>query len=69
MAKIKWEKILSESWLSQNNSLSEDEAKVKLIESEFEIRNARRERRAYRVTSCKRNRQRSKCWVLISYQV
>lgn len=47
MAKIKWEKILSESWLSQNNSLSEDEAKVKLIESEFEIRNALEEKEGH----------------------
>jgi len=44
MSKVKWEKVLSESWVNQNSSLSEEEAKVKLIESEFEIRNALQER-------------------------
>ena len=40
MAKVKWEKVLTESWVNQNSSLSEEDAKIKLIESEFEIRNA-----------------------------
>jgi len=44
MAKIKWEKVLTESWVSQNGSLSEDEAKAKLVDSEFEIRAALEER-------------------------
>lgn len=47
MAKVKWEKVLTESWVSQNNSLSEEEAKVKLIESEFEIRNALAEKEGH----------------------
>ena len=44
MAKVKWEKVLTESWVSQNGSLSEDEAKAKLVDSEFEIRAALEER-------------------------
>lgn len=44
MSKVKWEKVLTESWVSQNKSLSEDEAKAKLVESEFEIRAALEER-------------------------
>jgi hypothetical protein len=47
MAKIKWEKILTDSWVAQNNGLSEDEAKVKLIESEFEIRAALEEKEGH----------------------
>jgi hypothetical protein len=47
MAKVKWEKILTESWVSQNKSLSEEEAKIKLIESEFEIRAAIEEREGH----------------------
>ena len=44
MAKVKWEKILTESWVSQNKSISEEEAKSRLIESEFEIRAALEEK-------------------------
>lgn len=44
MSKVKWEKVLTESWVSQNKGLSEEEAKAKLIESEFEIRAALEEK-------------------------
>lgn len=47
MAKVNWTKILTESWVSQNKGLSEDEAKAKLIESEFEIRAAIEEREGH----------------------
>lgn len=42
--KIKWEKVLTETWVNQNSSLSEEDAKGKIIESEFEIRAAIEER-------------------------
>lgn len=42
--KVNWEKVLTDSWVNQNSSLSEEEAKAKLIESEFEIRAALEER-------------------------
>lgn len=47
MAKVKWEKVLTESWVNQNSSLSEEDAKIKLIESEFEIRNALQEKEGH----------------------
>ena len=47
MSKVKWEKVLTESWVNQNSSLSEEDAKVKLIESEFEIRNALQEKEGH----------------------
>lgn len=47
MAKVKWEKVLTESWVSQNKGLSEEDAKAKLIESEFEIRAALEEKEGH----------------------
>jgi len=47
MAKLKWEKILTDSWVSQNSSLSEEDAKIKLVESEFEIRAALQEKEGH----------------------
>lgn len=47
MAKVEWKKVLTESWVSQNKSLSEEEAKSKLIESEFEIRAALEEKEGH----------------------
>lgn len=44
MAKVKWEKVLTETWVNQHKGLSEEEAKAKLIESEFEIRAALEEK-------------------------
>lgn len=44
MSKVKWEKVLTEAWVSQNLGLSEEEAKTKLIESQFEIRAALQEK-------------------------
>lgn len=40
MAKVNWEKVLSEAWVSQHNSISEADAEAKIIECEFEIRAA-----------------------------
>ena len=40
MAKTKWEKVLTDSWVSQHKGISEEEAKARLIECEFEIRAA-----------------------------
>ena len=34
----KWEKILSETFVSNNLNLSEEEAKTKLIDSQFQIK-------------------------------
>lgn len=47
MAKVKWEKVLTESWVGQNKGLSEEDAKIKLIESEFEIRAALEEKEGH----------------------
>ncbi len=38
MAKVNWEKVLTESWVSNNRDLSESEAEKVLITSEFEIK-------------------------------
>ena len=38
--KVNWEKVLTETWVSEHKGLSEEDAKAKLIESEFEIRAA-----------------------------
>lgn len=34
----KWEKLLSDTFVSNNLNLSEDEAKTKLIDSQFQIK-------------------------------
>ena len=47
MAKIKWEKVLTEAWVNQNEGLSESEAKAKIVESEFEIRAALEEKEGH----------------------
>lgn len=36
--KKQWEKVLSDSFVANNKSLSEEEAKTKLIESQFAIK-------------------------------
>lgn len=40
----KWEKLLSETFVSNNLSLSEEEAKTKLIEAQFQIKSILNER-------------------------
>lgn len=34
----KWEKVLSDTYVSNNKSLTEEEAKAKLIEAQFELK-------------------------------
>jgi hypothetical protein len=41
--KKQWEKILSDSWVSNNSILSEEDAQKKLITAEFEIKNLKEE--------------------------
>lgn len=38
MSQKKWEKLLSETFVSNNLNLSEEEAKSKLIDAQFEIK-------------------------------
>lgn len=47
MSKVKWEKVLTESWVAQNKGLSEEEAKSQLIDSEFEIKAALAEKEGH----------------------
>lgn len=37
--KKKWEKVLTESWVNNNTGLTEDDAKAKLVQCEFDIKN------------------------------
>lgn len=39
-----WEKVLSDTFVSNNKDLSEDEAKTKLIESQFAIKQIAKEK-------------------------
>jgi hypothetical protein len=42
----KWEKLLSETFVSNNLNLSEEEAKTKLIDSQFQIKDLMAEKDA-----------------------
>jgi len=44
MSKKNWEKVLSDSFVSNNRGLTEEEAKTKLIESQFTIKQINGER-------------------------
>jgi hypothetical protein len=37
--KKSWEKVLTESWVNNNSGLTEQEAKDKIIQCQFEIKN------------------------------
>jgi hypothetical protein len=39
MAKVNWEKVLTDSWVNNHRDLTEEEAEKKLIESEFGVKN------------------------------